>query len=560
MPTRGHWRRLAQTLARAALSAVAIASLPATAFAAPPTSLVQACTSLTGTTLPPQAIALPTDGAQIESATIVAAIAPGNQAGDFCRITGIIKSAKPSAPDIRFDLNLPGRWNGRALQEGGGGYNGVVVSGMGVAPFSPYRAPLAQGYATFGDDSGHVGNSGLAIFGLNDEAVVNFGYEHLKKTHDVAVALITRAYGRAPDHMYFAGGSTGGREGYTVIQRYPDDYDGVIADSPALNFTGVRLLGVKLGQAEYVTPGGYIPPALLERVYQRSLDVCDRLDGAADGIVSDVDACRKHEADVVDALRCPANSQDAPSAQQGTCLTDAQVATLNLLRDGISLPYHLGWDVNVYRGYNIFEGTHFTGGLGLGREPAHVVSPSFITNGYLYTQGDGYIRYFIARDASFDSLKFDVQHPGKYQRQLVAMSQTIGAMNPDLGRYIARGGKLITLQGLADEVISPNQTIAYYNTLISRYGAQRVDSFMRLYMVPGFQHGGGAFIPAVDLLGALDNWVSKGVSPETLTATDIAPATNGRSRPLCRYPSFPRYIGKGNLNDASSFLCAHPGT
>ncbi|HEY3598594.1 MAG TPA: tannase/feruloyl esterase family alpha/beta hydrolase, partial [Paraburkholderia sp.] len=162
------------------------------------------------------------------------------------------------------------------------------------------------------------------------------------------------------------------------------------------------------------------------------------------------------------------------------------------------------------------------------------------------------------RDADFDSLRFDPQHPGKYRAQLIALSQTIGAMNPDLSRYMARGGKLITVQGLADEVISPNQTIAYYQALIDRFGAEQVDGFMRLYMVPGFQHGSGVFIPSVDLLGALDNWVTRGVSPETLTATDIAAATNGRSRPLCRYPLFPRYAGKGNVNLASSFVCSEP--
>ncbi|WP_407945716.1 tannase/feruloyl esterase family alpha/beta hydrolase [Paraburkholderia elongata] len=516
--------------------------------------LAMRCAEFAGAVLPPELIALPTAGAQIESAAMVAATAPGNQqGGEYCRITGRIKALKASTPDIRFDLNLPRRWNGRALQIGGGGYNGVVVSGTGVMPFSPDRAPLAQGYATFGDDSGHVGNSSLAVFGLVDEAVTNFGYAHLKKTHDAALALIARAYGRPPQRMYFAGGSTGGREGYTVMQRYPDDYDGVIANSPALNFTGVRLMGVKLGQAEYATPGGFIPPLLLERVYQRTLAVCDRLDGVTDGIVSDVAGCREHEAEIIASLRCAGR---APSHDE--CLTDAQLSTLLVMRDGLSLPYKLAWGVSGYRGYNVFQGTHLTGPLGLAHQPERLPVPTFFANGYLFAQGDGYIRYFVTRDAEFDSLRFDPLQPGKYRGQLTALSQTIGAMNPDLARYIARGGKLITLQGLADEVISPNQTIAYYEALIDRFGIDQVDAFMRLYMVPGFQHGSGVFIPSVDLLGALDNWVTRGVSPETLIATDIAAATNGRSRPLCRYPLFPRYSGKGNVNLAGSFACAEP--
>ncbi|MGF6599467.1 hypothetical protein P3T23_004195 [Paraburkholderia sp. GAS448] len=548
--TRRRGRTLtARTLACAALS---IASVDATAAPKEPT-LATRCAELAGLELPAETIALPTRGARIDAATIIPATAPLNQSGEYCRITGSIRAFKANAPDIRFDLNLPRQWNGRALQIGGGGYSGVVVSGTGVMPFSPVRAPLAQGYVTFGDDSGHVGNSGLAVFGLVDEAVVNFGYGHLKKTHDVALALIERAYGRPPEHTYFAGGSTGGREGYTAMQRFPDDYDGVIANSPALNFSGVRLLGVKVGQTEYASPGGFLPPALLERIYQRTLDVCDRLDGVADGIVSDVEGCREHETEVIDSLRCPAHTR--PPGDD-LCLSSQQLATLAVLRDGLSLPYPLAWGVNRYRGYNVFQGTQFTGMLGLAHDPLRLPAPTIAANGYLFAQGDGYIRYFVTRDANFDSLKFDVLHPGRYQRQVVALSQTIGAMSTDLTRYIARGGKLITLHGLADEVISPNQTIAYHDALVDRFGRERVDSFMRLYMVPGFQHGSGVFIPSADLLGALDSWVTHGVSPETLIATDIAAATNGRSRPLCRYPGFPRYLGKGNVDHASSFVCA----
>jgi hypothetical protein len=537
-----------------AVGAMLCLTTPAAFAAAKDAPLAMRCAELAGAVLPPDLIAIPTAGVLIESAAMVAATAPGNQqGGEYCRITGRIKGLKATTPDIRFDLNLPRRWNGRALQIGGGGYNGVVVSGTGVMPFSPDRAPLAQGYATFGDDSGHVGNSSLAVFGLVDEAVTNFGYAHLKKTHDAALALMVRAYGRPPQRMYFAGGSTGGREGYTVMQRYPDDYDGVIANSPALNFSGVRLMGVKLGQAEYATPGGFIPPLLLEHVYERTVAVCDRLDGAADGIVSDVAGCRQHEAEIIASLRCAGRT---PSHDE--CLSDAQLSTLLLMRDGLSLPYKLAWGVTGYAGYNVFQGTRLTGLLGLAHQPERLPVPTFFANGYLFAQGDGYVRYFVTRHEAFDSLGFDPSHPGKYRGQLVALSQTIGAMNPDLARYIAHGGKLITLQGLADEVISPNQTIAYYEALIDRFGVDQVDAFMRLYMVPGFQHGSGVFIPSVDLLGALDNWVTRGVSPETLTATDIAAATNGRSRPLCRYPLFPRYSGKGNVNLASSFACAEP--
>lgn len=545
------------------LQAIAIATLTliasGDAFAQHTPALPLHCVDLAGALLPPASIGLPTNGALVQSAAMIPATATGNLNGDFCRLTGVIRAQSAGTTDIRFEVNLPSRWNGRALQFGGGGYSGVVVTGTGPMPFSPDRAPLARGYATFGDDSGHNGTSSEANFGLLEEAVTNFGYAHLKKAHDVALALITLGYGRPPEHMYFAGGSTGGREGYTVIQRYPDDYDGVIANSPALNFSGVRLIGVVVGQHEYRTPGGYLSPQLLEHVYARVMQVCDALDGAADGIISDVEGCRAQEPEIIDSLRC--SSLDQPDRQHAAadeCLTPPQIATLESLRDGLHLPYALAWNADSYRGYNVFQGTRFTSMLGLAHSPQRSTQLGFVTNGYLYAQGDAYLKYFITHDPTFDSTNFDVTHPGRYRERLFTLSTTIGAMNPDVSRYIARGGKLITLQGLADEVISPNQTIAYYQGLIGRYGEERVDGFVRLYMVPGYQHGNGVFIPSVDLLGALDDWVTHDSAPQTLFVTDIAQATNGRTRPLCRYPAFPRYLGKGNLNLAANFTCAMP--
>jgi hypothetical protein len=558
------------------------------------------CEVLEGRTLPPGEIGLPTQGALIEDATMVLATQRGNTDGEYCRITGAIKAVRTDTPDIRFEVNLPSRWNGRALQMGGGGYNGEVQRGTGVVSFAAGRAPLAQGYATFGSDSGHVGNAARADFALNDEAVDNFGFAHIKKTHDVALALIRLGYGQGPLKTYYVGGSTGGREGYTAIERFPADYDGVVANAPAINFSGVRLIGLEIGRKMYRNAGGFLPPDKQKLVYARVLAACDGLDGANDGIVSDVEACRAREPQTIASLRCgPAGSaEDAGAAgndedskardagMRGTvrqdgdgratsnsgqagavaksldavpaerCLSDAQIATMKALRDGLSLPYPLAYGVRQYPGYNVFEGSDMSGMLGLGASPLLSSPPTFAANGYLFAQGDAYFKYFVMRDKAASGIDFDPAQPGRYRQRLVDLSSSVGAMNPDVSAYIARGGKLITLQGLADEVISPNQTIAFYRTLVGRYGQAEVDSFMRLYMVPGFQHGNGAFIPSWDALGALDGWVSHGVAPGALVAIDVAPRTNGRSRPLCIYPAFPRYRGKGDLNAASSFECS----
>ncbi|SAK94070.1 tannase and feruloyl esterase [Caballeronia fortuita] len=513
------------------------------------------CDDLEGKSVPASIIGLPTRGATIVSAWVVKAAAPGNRNGEYCRITGFIKALQDTTPDIRFEVNLPSRWNGRALQMGGGGYNGTIVSGTEPMSFAPDSTPLARGYATFGSDSGHVGNAGRADFAGNDEAIVNFGFGHLKKTRDVALALIQMGYGRTPEKTYFAGGSTGGREGFTVIERFPNDYDGVIANAPAINFSGVRLMGVKVGQASYAKPGGFVGLAQQRRVFETVVHECDRLDGAADGIVSNVEACRKLEPQIIASLRC-ANGQ-RPSLRD-SCLSDAQIDTLQTLRDGVTLPYPLAYDVDTYPGYNVFQGVDFSGTLGLGDSPTLLNPPTFAANGYLFAQGDAYIRHFVTRDLAFSALTFDLDNPGRFRQRLTTLAYTVGAMNPDFSAFIARGGKLIAMHGLADEVISPNQTIAFYRGLIDRYGKDVVDSFMRLYMVPGFQHGNGVFIPAWDELGALDDWVSNGAAPETLVGSDIAPATNGRTRPMCRYPNYPRYLGKGSINVAANFRCVEP--
>ena len=538
---------------RALLLFIALFACSAQAGAA--SYVVKHCAELEGQSVPASVIGLPTRGAIIESASVVAAAAPKNRNGEYCRLVGVIKAQLDTTPDIRFEVNLPARWNGRALQMGGGGYNGVIVSGTEPTAFAPYGSPLANGYATFGSDSGHVGNSGRADFAMNDEAVINFGYGHLKKTHDVALALIIMGYGRKPEQTYFAGGSTGGREAFTVIERYPGDYDGVIANAPAINFSGVRLMGVKVGQAAYGTPGGFVGPVQQKRVVETVLHECDGLDGVVDGIVSDVEACREHEAQIIAQLQCASGQR--PSLRD-SCLSQAQIATLEVLRDGFTLPYALAYGVTKYYGYNVFQGVDFSSGLGLGNSPVLTQPLRFDATGYLFTQGDSFMKFFITHDLRFNTLGFDIDHPGTYLPRLYDVSSTVGAMNPDMSKFIAHGGKLITMHGLADEVISPNQTIAFYHVLVEKYGQTVVDSFMRLYMVPGFQHGNGVFIPAWDELGALDRWVTMNIAPETLVGTDIASATNGRTRPLCRYPGYPKYLGKGNVNNASSFRCENP--
>ncbi len=247
-------------------------------------------------------IGVPSAGATIDSATLMApsalsvaergptpaaTITPA--APQYCKVLGRIAPVDPKAPPIQFEVNLPTQWNGRSVQYGGGGFNGVLISGLGLLPAAPYGqpSPLAQGFATVGTDSGHQNqpNQPPQVFALNDEALLNFAHASYKKVRDVSVELMKRAYGRAPDKLYFVGSSEGGREGLTMAQRYPNDFDGIFSRVPVIHWTGLQHAGLRDG---FATMGdAWIRPPQVKLVHDAVLAACDAADGVADGIVSD---------------------------------------------------------------------------------------------------------------------------------------------------------------------------------------------------------------------------------------------------------------------------------
>ena len=546
------------------LSAAAVAVTLASCGSSGGTDSPLACADLAGKTISADKIGLPTSGAVVTSATLVSASDAGNLNGDFCKVLGKITAASTDptgTPDINFQLNLPNNWNGKTLHMGGGGYNGTVVTGTGYISFANYPfdpPPLGQGYVTFGSDSGHTGNSTDASFALNEGAIVNFGHAHIKKTKDTAFALVKLRYAKTPIKSYWGGASTGGREGMTAVQRYPQDYDGVVANAPAINFSGVRLQGVKVGQADYA-PGGFLNTAKQLLILKVVTDTCDADDGAVDGIVSDVQACKAKQATILNKLRCSDGTD-----QGDTCLSDKQIVTVNAIGDDLTLPYTLSYGVNKHEGYNILSGADFStyGGSTLGLGSSGTLSnqkPTYPSNGYLFFQGDLYLSYFVAKDPAYISYSSTLlTAPGNYLQRMVDMSATVGAMNPDIEAFKSRGGKLIVLHGLADQVISPNPAIAYYKAQVAKSGQAAVDNFWRFYTVPGLGHGYGVFNPAWDALGALDNWVMNGIAPNQLIGFDQNTATYGRTRPLCPYPTFPKYSGTASNLVYSSFTCAKP--
>src|SRR6266700_3613853 len=255
--------------------------------------------------------------------TPAARIAPANPA--FCKVLGHIEPTDPKAPPIKFEVNLPVEWNGRSVQYGGGGVNCTLITGLGLPPAYPFDkpSPLARGFVTYGTDSGHESKPGEPpqTFALNAEAFENFAHRSYKKVRDAARALMVRAYGKAPDKMYYMGSSEGGREGLTMAQRYPDDFDGIFARVPVINWVGLQHAGTRSG---LVTMGeGWIRPEQVELVAKAVLQACDKADGAEDLLVLDPVGCKaKFQPE---SLRCAAGQSD------DACLSEAQITAIKTL-------------------------------------------------------------------------------------------------------------------------------------------------------------------------------------------------------------------------------------
>ena len=525
-----------------------------------------ACAALAGGTIGAGRIGLPSGMASIDSAMLMApsplavaergptpaaTITPA--APEYCKLLGRIAPLSAQAPHIHFQLNLPTAWNGRSVQFGGGGFNGVLISGLGLLPAARFDtpSPLAQGYATVGTDSGHQNKPGEPpqTFALNDEALNNFADAAYKKVRDVAVELMKRSYGRAPERLYFLGSSEGGREGMMLAQRYPADFDGIFSRVPVLNWTALQHAGTRGGIASMGE--AWIRPAQVKLVHDAVLAACDAADGVADGIVSDAVGC-KQRFDVT-RLRCTAG------AGGDACLSEAQVKAVQNLHADYRFSFALANGVQEYPGWGVSgEATPAfgpTGGWSAwwvgGAAP---LLPPVPANGISWFYGAGAIQYFYARDPGFDVRRYK---PEDFKERVLQVSALMDATDPDLSAFDARGGKLLMLENMADYAQSPYAGIRYFESVQQRMGADKVSRFMRLYTAPGVDHVGTGAPGNVDMLAALADWVERGKSPSGLSLTAQSakpPFTVTQTRPLCEWPLWPRYKG-GDATQATSFEC-----
>jgi hypothetical protein len=500
------------------------------------------CIQLSRMKVPAQAIGLPTNGATITSATLEEL----TNKKTFCKALGSIHSLDKNAPDIHFEVNLPVEWNQKALQMGGGGFNGKLVTGLeqskGEDPNKP--TPLEKGYVTFGSDSGHTGGTWDGSFAMNDEALANFSKDHIKKTHDVAMYLMKKHYNNPPQHMYFSGGSNGGRESLMAIQHWPEDYDGVITIYPAFNWTAKFIKDNRNVKALYANNRmGWLGPKENKLINDIVLQTCDSLDHALDGIISNIGACTKKSSDILNLLR-----------KSG--LSEAQIQVIKTFNSPINLSFTLANNVHWSPGYTQLVGANLGVQLGLEETPNIPLPEHDGTKGVIMgVFADENIRYMVTRDPHFDSLSFN---PDEWKNRLQEVSKMVDATNPDISSFIKKGGKMILVHGTADELVTPYGTIDYYNRLEEKFGKSILDTFITFYIVPGYGHGRGAFKMSANLLDALDRWVINGAAPSNMIAVDRNPKTAGRTRPLCTYPTWPKYNGSGDINAAENYTCVSP--
>jgi len=524
------------------------------------------CAALAGTTIVGSKIGLPSGAAAIDSAVLTApgALAVAERgptpaatitpaAPEYCKVLGKIAPLDPKAPPIQFQVNLPTRWNGRSVQYGGGGFNGVLINALGLVPAAPFdkSSPLAQGYVTVGTDSGHqnLPNQPPQVFALNDEALVNFAHASYKKVRDLSVELMKRAYGRGPEKLYFVGSSEGGREGLTMAQRYPADFDGIFSRVPVIHWTGLQHAGLRDG---FATMGeGWIRPAQVKLVHDAVLAACDAADGLADSIVSDPVGCRSRFD--VTRMRCSGAASDA-------CLTEPQIKAVQALHAPLRFDFDLANGLREYPGRGPSgENTPSSGPTGgwtawwLGQTaPAIPPQPN---NSIAWFYGAGAIQYFYARDPNADLRAYE---PARHAACVREISMLMDSTNPDLAAFHVRGGKLLLLENMGDYAQSPYAGIQYHASAVARLGRDNVDSFFRLFTAPGVDHVGTGAPANVDMLGALVDWVERGREPAGLTLVEQdakPPFAVRRSRPLCEWPKWPRYKA-GDAAQAASFECA----
>ncbi len=461
----------------------------------------------------------------------------------FCRVAGILRPTSDS--EIRFEVWMPAQdWNVRYLGVGNGGFAGSI----GYQQIATY---LKRGFAVAGSDAGHQADSTDASWAYgHPEKVKDFGWRAVHLTAVRARQIITAYYGKPEQKAYFEACSDGGREALMEAQRFPEDYDGILAGAPANEWSTMLATGVAGLQNLIGDPTRYISDKKLPAIQKAALNACDALDGVKDGVIANPSQCHFDP----EVLLCKAGNQL-------DCLTQPQIDALRKLYEGNKDSQ----GKLIFPGYTMGDETAWKTWI-VGTDPVGSLSSEFVQND---------LRYIVTGDPKWNVLTADIDTTLRESREKSAAD--LDSTNPDLSKFAARGGKLILYHGWNDPAISPWNTIAYYNAVKRTMGEEKANSFTRLYMIPGMEHcyggpGASAFGqygmgtakgPANGLFDSLENWVEKGLPADDVAATKFAPGPDGAmkvvmTRPLCAYPAVAKYKGAGDTTDAANFTCEKP--
>jgi hypothetical protein len=464
----------------------------------------------------------------------------------FCRVVGEIHPVADSS--IKFEVWLPAAgWNGKFQGIGNGGYAGSIG-------FGQMADAVGHGYATASTDTGHAAGEGVdATWALgHPEKIVDFGYRAIHETAVAAKAIIRAFYGDGPRRSYFNSCSNGGRQALMEAQRFPEDYDGIIAGAPANYWTHLMANAAWDTQALLGQKGSYIAANKLPAIQAAALAACDALDGVKDGVIEEPARCHYDPA----VLLCAGPESDS-------CLTAPQVAALKIL-------YAPSRSTN---GRQILPGYSPGGETEPGGWGPWIVGPA-PEQSLMFAFGTQFYKNMVFDNAAWDYHSFNVDRDTKAADD--KMARILNATDPELRRFKERGGRLILYHGWSDAAIPALNTIDYYRSVVAKMGANEAGSFVRLFMVPGMQHCGGGsgpnnfgqfgvshVDPQHDVDAALERWVEQGTAPEQIIATkymnDSDPKSElVRTRPLCAYPLVARYKGSGNTNEAANFVCGRP--
>ncbi|HLI84659.1 MAG TPA: tannase/feruloyl esterase family alpha/beta hydrolase [Bryobacteraceae bacterium] len=489
-------------------------------LAALPAAAQQPCESLTGLSLPNLAIS--------EAASVAAGkfqppgLAQPVEVPAFCRVVGVV------APEVKFELWMPAAWNRKLLAVGNGGLAGSIN-------YRQMLDPLRRGYATSSTNTGHDAKNNDASWAVGHmQRVIDFAHRAVHVTSQADKAVIEAFYGARPAHAYFSGCSEGGQEALIAAQRYPKDFDGIIAGDPA-NFWTHNEIG-HIWVALATRGDSYIPPGKVALIAQAVNNACDALDGIRDGILNDPRRCHFDP----NTLLCKAG--DAPD-----CLTSTQAEAVQKLYDG--------------PGEKIYPGLVPGGEAGPGGWANWMSGAAPGASGHA-NLGLPFFRFIVFEDPDWDAANFKFDTAPGFDNDVEFTDDKLAAIfnatDPDLSAFRDNGGKLIQYHGWSDPDITPLNSIDYYESV--QKATPGAGEFYKLFMVPGMQHCSGGPGPSrFDMLSALEGWVERGVAPEQIVASHVTAAgIVDRTRPLCPYPREAQWTGTGSTDQAENFVCALP--